>query len=125
MRHDVTYGTAHVTSGTRLSPDLREAVRLAARSRRVALGLTQADLAARSGVPLETLKRFERLGEVSLSSLLPLAEALDVLEGFHGLLPLPDARTRDEVEAQAQPASSSTRGLGHGDGSGRGGVRLA
>ena len=82
-------------------PDLREAFRLAARNRRIALGLTQADLAARSGVPLGTLKRFERLGEVSLSSLLALAEALDALEGFHGLFPLPEARTLDEVEAQA------------------------
>lgn len=31
----------------------------AAQTRRVALGLTQRDLADRSGVPLSTLKRFE------------------------------------------------------------------
>ena len=74
------------------APDLREVVRLAARNRRIALGLTQAELAARSGVPLGTLKRFERLGEVSFSSLLALAEALDALEGFHRLFPLPEAQ---------------------------------
>jgi transcriptional regulator with XRE-family HTH domain len=81
--------------------DLRNAVRGAARDRRIALGITQADLAARSGVPLGTLKRFERLGEVSLSSLLALAEALDALEGFHALFPLPEARTLEDVEHQA------------------------
>lgn len=84
------------------APDLREAIRLAARNRRIALGLTQAELAVRSGVPLGTLKRFERLGEVSLSSLLALAEALDALDAFHALFPLPAARTLDEVEAQAR-----------------------
>lgn len=83
--------------------DLRETVRLAARNRRIALGLTQAELAARSGVPLGTLKRFERLGEVSLSTLLALAEALDALAGFHGLFPLPEARSLDELDRQARP----------------------
>lgn len=83
------------------APDLREAVRGAARDRRIALGITQVDLAARSGVPLGTLKRFERLGEVSLSALLAIAEALDALDGFHSLFPMPEARTLEEVEAQA------------------------
>jgi transcriptional regulator with XRE-family HTH domain len=63
--------------------------------------LTQADLAARSGVPLGTRKRFERLGAVSLSSLLAVAEALDALDELHALFPRPEARTLDEVEAQA------------------------
>lgn len=83
------------------APDLSEAVRVAARDRRIALGITQVDLAARSGVPLGTLKRFERLGEVSLSALLAIAEALDALDGFHSLFPMPEARTLEEVEAQA------------------------
>lgn len=82
--------------------DVREAIRLAARSRRIALSLTQADLAARSGVPLGTLKRFERMGEVSLSTLLALAEALDALEAFDGLFPPVEARTLAEVERQAE-----------------------
>lgn len=83
--------------------DLRETIRMAARQRRIALGITQVELSQRSGVPLGTLKRFERLGEVSLSSLLALAEAIDALEAFHGLFPLPEARTLDEVERQAKP----------------------
>ena len=82
--------------------DVRDAIRRAARSRRIALTLTQADLAVRSGVPLGTLKRFERMGEVSLSTLLALAEALDALDGFDGLFPPVEARTLAEVERQAQ-----------------------
>ena len=82
--------------------DVREAVRLAAWSRRIALTLTQADLAARSGVPLGTLKRFERMGEVSFSTLLALAEALDALDGFQALFPPVEARTLAEVERQAE-----------------------
>lgn len=83
------------------APDLRETVRVAARDRRIALGITQVDLAARSGVPLGTLKRFERLGEVSLSALLAIAEALDALEGFHSLFPMPEARTLEDIELQS------------------------
>lgn len=83
--------------------DLRETIRNAARQRRIALGLTQIELSQRSGVPLGTLKRFERLGEVSLASLLALAEAMEALESFHDLFPLPEARTLDEIERQAKP----------------------
>ena len=90
--------------------DIQEAVRLAARSRRIALSLTQADLAARSGIPLGTLKRFERMGEVSLSTLLALAEALDALDGFQALFPPVEARTLAEVERQArQPKRARAR----------------
>jgi len=72
--------------------------------------LTQADLAARSGVPLGTLKRFERMGEVSLSTLLALAEALDALDGFQALFPPVEARTLAEVERQArQPRRARAR----------------
>ena len=89
--------------GLETAIDLRETIRDAARQRRIALGLTQIELSQRSGVPLGTLKRFERLGEVSLSSLLALAEAMDALDTFHDLFPLPEARTLDEVERQAKP----------------------
>lgn len=90
--------------------DVREAIRRAARSRRIALTLTQADLAVRSGVPLGTLKRFERMGEVSLSTLLALAVALDALDGFDGLFPPVEARTLAEVERQAkQPKRARPR----------------
>ncbi|MDS9469951.1 helix-turn-helix transcriptional regulator [Paracoccus sp. MBLB3053] len=87
--------------GLATAPDIQDEVRAAARNRRLALGLTQAELAERSGVPLGTLKRFERIGELSFASLLAIAEALDALDGFSGLFPLPEARTLDEVERRA------------------------
>lgn len=82
--------------------EIREAVRIRARARRNAHGLTQAELAARSGVPLGTLKRFEHTGEVSFTTLLALAEALDALDGFHSLFPTIEARTLEDVERQSQ-----------------------
>ena len=53
-------------------------------------------------MPLGTLKRFERPAEISLSSLLAVADAPDALGEFHALFPLPEARTLDEVEARAR-----------------------
>ena len=55
------------------------------RQRRKALDYTQAELAARSGVSLGSLKRFERTGQISLESLLKLAFLLECLEGFEGV----------------------------------------
>ena len=40
--------------------------------------ITQKQLAARSGVSLGSLKRFEQIGEISLQSLTKIAIALDV-----------------------------------------------
>lgn len=51
----------------------------ALRTRRLALGLTQAGLAERSGVKLPTLRKFERTGKISLESFLHLALVLDYL----------------------------------------------
>lgn len=47
---------------------------------RVSLGLTQADLAARSGVNLSTLRKFEQKGQISLLSLLKIALVLQLLD---------------------------------------------
>ncbi len=60
-------------------------------------------------MPLGTLKRFERLGEVSFSSLLTIAEALDALNGFHHLFPQPEARSLEDLERQAKPPKRARR----------------
>lgn len=49
-------------------------------------GFTQSQLALRSGVSLGSLKRFETTGQISLESLLKLAEILDRLPDFDLLL---------------------------------------
>jgi transcriptional regulator with XRE-family HTH domain len=54
------------------------------RARRLALGLTQIEAARRSGIQQRQVSTFERGGDVTLSTLLKLAQALDV-----ELLPVP------------------------------------
>ncbi len=55
------------------------------KARRLAINLPQRDLASRAGVSLASLKRFEREGLISLSSLLSLAMALGCLDDFDSL----------------------------------------
>lgn len=75
----------------------------AAKARRIAMNITQAELSSRSGVAIATLKRFEAGGTASLATVLALAECLNALEEFHELFPLPEATTLDEIEAFAKP----------------------
>ena len=56
---------------------------------------TQQDLAERSGVSYGSIKRFERLGQISFESLLKIVEALGRLDEFETLL-LPKGTKRFE-----------------------------
>lgn len=47
--------------------------------------LTQKDLSERSGVSYASVRRFENSGEISLFSLLKIANVLGVLEDFNAL----------------------------------------
>ncbi len=60
---------------------------LAARvkARRLALNITQAELAERSGISLGSLRRFETTGEISLRAFLELALVLGELKEFSTL----------------------------------------
>lgn len=51
-----------------------------ARALRLQKNLSQAGLAARAGVSLASLKRFEHSGQISLDSLLRIAGVLEALE---------------------------------------------
>ena len=57
-----------------MKPSLQETIR----ARRLALGLSQAEAARRSGIQQRQVSTFERGGDVTLSTLLKLAQALDV-----------------------------------------------
>ena len=74
------------------------------RDRRLAMNLTQRELAARSGVAWSSLKRFEREGLISLDSLLNLALVLDCLDDFDKLAveirPIPAAQSLDALLAK-------------------------
>jgi transcriptional regulator with XRE-family HTH domain len=74
--------------------------------RRLALNLSQAGLAERSGVNLHSLRRFEKTGLIALESLLRIALVLGVLADFDqiaaGALEPEDTRSLDEILASAK-----------------------
>ena len=89
-----------ILSGLASPAELQGAVRDAMVARRLALNMTQVVLAARSGVSLDSLRRFERIAEISLASLVRLAMALDCADGLSGLFPAPEMRRLDDLIAK-------------------------
>lgn len=53
--------------------------------RRKELGLTQKELASKSGVSYASVRRFETTGDISLNSLLKIGNALGCLSDFNDL----------------------------------------
>ena len=72
------------------------------KKRRLALHLTQAELAQRAGMPLPTYRRFEQTAQISLQGLLSVASALNALDDFHSLFASNTWNTMDEMLAEAQ-----------------------
>ena len=65
--------------------------------------ITQKQLAARSGVSLGSLKRFEQIGEISLQSLTKIAIALDVENELEGLFDnVPFASIEEVINEQTK-----------------------
>ena len=81
-----------------------EARELASRvkKRRLALHLTQAELAQRAGMPLSTYRHFEQTAQISLQALLSVASALNALDDFHSLFASNTWSTMDEMLAESQ-----------------------
>lgn len=55
------------------------------KKKRKQMKISQRLLAQKSGVAYSSIRRFETTGEISLSSLLKIAHALDSLKDFEGL----------------------------------------
>ncbi len=68
------------------------------------MGLTQTELAKRSGVSLGSVKRFELSGQISLESLLKLAHVLNRLNDFE-----PIFKPLDNLENIEKLFSDKTR----------------
>ena len=64
---------------------------------RIARNLTQEMLAARSGVSLGSIKRFETTHEISLKHLLRIALVLDAIEDFNQIFQLQQYDSMDEL----------------------------
>ena len=83
-----------ILSPSEISEDLANRLK----QRRLARNLTQVGLAARSGVPLGTLKKFEGSGSISLVSFIRLLVSLDEQAGLERLLERnTQAATLDEL----------------------------
>ncbi|WP_256007067.1 helix-turn-helix domain-containing protein [Pedobacter deserti] len=69
------------------------------RARRLSMELTQEGLAARSGVPLATLRKFEQKGSISMESFLKVLMVVGGMEEIIDLLkpPKPVFKSIDEV----------------------------
>lgn len=65
--------------------DINKEIAMRMRARRKEKKLSQIQLSERSDVSLGSLKRFERTGEISLSSLIKIAFALGCEDDFEGL----------------------------------------
>ena len=55
------------------------------KKRRKEMGFSQKELSTRSGVSYASIRRFEETGDISLSSLMKLANAIDCLSDFDAL----------------------------------------
>jgi transcriptional regulator with XRE-family HTH domain len=88
-------------------------------------GMTQTDLASRSGMGLTPLKRFEKTGGITLNNLVALLRALNLLDRLENLIPKPDSpgpldllkadreAARRRVRApRARPAPAAARSRG-------------
>jgi hypothetical protein len=68
-------------------------------------------LSAISGVPTPSIVRFETTGEISLSSLLKIAHALDSLEIFTNLFASQEPLTLDEFRTLDSKNKERRRGI--------------
>ena len=79
------------------SIDICKSIADRVKSRRLELNLTQSGLAARAGVNIESYRKFERKGEISLQSLIKLAFALDMTNEFNNLFIQKQYQTLDDL----------------------------
>jgi len=70
----------------------------------------QSSLAARAGVSLASLRRFEQTGRISLQHLLGITFALGRLSDFEVLFQQPAADSIATLEAMSQPGKQRRRG---------------
>lgn len=86
-----------------------------ARALRIARGWTQEELAERAGVALDTLRRFERTGQIALERLVKLAVVLDAVRPLGELFAPPPAATLAELERPVRPRQRAPRRRGRDD----------
>ena len=89
--------------------DLRLAIATRVKARRLEMNLTQKGMSARSGIPLATYRRFEAIGEISLSNLIMVAVVFGMTEDFEKIFSEKRYQNIDEV-INAGKAQARMRG---------------
>jgi transcriptional regulator with XRE-family HTH domain len=89
--------------------ELANGVAARLRSVRLDADLTQAGLAARSGVTLASLRRFETTGQIALDSLIRLAQALGRDGDIASLFAPPPVASLDELIGSSNPRRRGRR----------------
>ena len=79
------------------------------RTRRLAMGLTQADAAGRAGVAYRTWRRMEKDGSASIEDLVRAAIALRCELGLEALFPEPVASNMDDLLKRQRIAAEISR----------------
>ena len=98
---------ANMISALKSPQEIATALAARLKSRRLAMNLSQRGLSLRSGVPLGTLKKFERSGAISLVSFIRLLVALKEEAGLDKLLTEPEFESLDDV---LEPPRARSRG---------------
>jgi transcriptional regulator with XRE-family HTH domain len=80
-----------------------------ARALRISRGWTQRELADRSGVALETLRRFERTGKIAVERLVRIAFVLDAVGPLGELFAPPPAKTLKDLERTERPRKRASK----------------
>ena len=68
------------------------------KQRRKKMNLSQRELAKKSGISYASIRRFENIGEISLNSLLKIANALDCLEDFNLIFKQPALKSLKDYD---------------------------
>ena len=76
---------------------------------RVALQLTQADLAERAGVSKRTVERIEAGKSAQTATLVRILRVLDLLDGFYAMLPAGGPRPMDLLRLKGKERQRASR----------------
>lgn len=68
------------------------------KKRRAEFGISQKELSKRSGVSYGSIRRFESTGDISLSSLLKISDAIGCLEDFNELFKNPIVKNLKDMK---------------------------
>ena len=72
-------------------------------------GMTQEELARRSGISLTSLKRFEKTGKITLGNFVSILRGLGLLDRLEALVPERGGPSPLELLERSRAASSSAR----------------